>query len=271
MPVQSLVQNKMDVSSYSYDPLASSTLSTRSTSSLSQSQIFTAQQASGAPGASGASGASASGATATSAASASSSLQQQQLIQLAAATSLASTFDTLDLSGSVNDASSGFLQLLVPQLSAVAAQLAELQLGQELLLQTIRDESEGFKSLPDLQNITDTIAKIPAYQLKLVNFRREMLSMHERMARLKKRATKLKERRIEEDNKTSVQKAKEQEKEKALMAKPSDALLTVQDDTPAAVVAIPAATAAPSSSSTERKHAATASIAPAPKEPTPKS
>ena len=75
----------MDISG-SYDALGSSTISQRSTSSLSQSQS-----------------------------------------PLSASTSLASDFDAVDLSPAVEDASVGFLELLVPQLSAVSAQLAELQ------------------------------------------------------------------------------------------------------------------------------------------------
>ncbi|KAF6128991.1 biogenesis of lysosomal organelles complex 1 subunit 6 [Phyllostomus discolor] len=59
------------------------------------------------------------------------------------------------------------------------------------------------------------------YHTKLVNIRKEMLMLHEKTSKLKKRALKLQQKRQKEELEREQQREKEFEREKQLTAKPA--------------------------------------------------
>lgn len=59
------------------------------------------------------------------------------------------------------------------------------------------------------------------YHAKLVNIRKEMLMLHEKTSKLKKRALKLQQKRQKEELEREQQREKEFEREKQLTAKPA--------------------------------------------------
>ncbi|KAJ1079193.1 hypothetical protein K5549_018058, partial [Capra hircus] len=122
----------------------------------------------------------------------------------------------------VEQLAEGLLSHYLPDLQRSKQALQELTQNQVVLLDTLEQEISKFKechSMLDINALKFTEAK--HYHAKLVNIRKEMLMLHEKTSKLKKRALKLQQKRQKEELEREQQREKEFEREKQLTAKPA--------------------------------------------------
>nr|KAF6483278.1 biogenesis of lysosomal organelles complex 1 subunit 6 [Rousettus aegyptiacus] len=95
------------------------------------------------------------------------------------------------------------------------------QQNQVVLLDTLEQEISKFKECHSMLDINALFTEAKHYHAKLVNIRKEMLMLHEKTSKLKKRALKLQQKRQKEELEREQQREKEFEREKQLTAKPA--------------------------------------------------
>nr|XP_031528688.1 biogenesis of lysosome-related organelles complex 1 subunit 6 isoform X2 [Vicugna pacos] len=93
--------------------------------------------------------------------------------------------------------------------------------NQVVLLDTLEQEISKFKECHSMLDINALFTEAKHYHTKLVNIRKEMLMLHEKTSKLKKRALKLQQKRQKEELEREQQREKEFEREKQLTAKPA--------------------------------------------------
>uniref|UniRef100_A0A2K6A1T2 Biosis of lysosomal organelles complex 1 subunit 6 n=3 Tax=Catarrhini TaxID=9526 RepID=A0A2K6A1T2_MANLE len=93
--------------------------------------------------------------------------------------------------------------------------------NQVVLLDTLEQEISKFKECHSMLDINALFAEAKHYHAKLVNIRKEMLMLHEKTSKLKKRALKLQQKRQKEELEREQQREKEFEREKQLTARPA--------------------------------------------------
>uniref|UniRef100_A0A8I3Q5I4 Sulfide quinone oxidoreductase n=1 Tax=Canis lupus familiaris TaxID=9615 RepID=A0A8I3Q5I4_CANLF len=91
--------------------------------------------------------------------------------------------------------------------------------NQVVLLDTLEQEISKFKECHSMLDINALFTEAKHYHAKLVNIRKEMLMLHEKTSKLKKRALKLQQKRQKEELEREQQREKEFEREKQLTAK----------------------------------------------------
>ncbi|XP_019612220.2 biogenesis of lysosome-related organelles complex 1 subunit 6 isoform X1 [Rhinolophus sinicus] len=104
--------------------------------------------------------------------------------------------------------------------SVRVARAVQLQ-NQVVLLDTLEQEISKFKECHSMLDINALFTEAKHYHAKLVNIRKEMLMLHEKTSKLKKRALKLQQKRQKEELEREQQREKEFEREKQLTAKPA--------------------------------------------------
>uniref|UniRef100_A0A3B3Q1Z8 Biogenesis of lysosomal organelles complex-1, subunit 6, pallidin n=1 Tax=Paramormyrops kingsleyae TaxID=1676925 RepID=A0A3B3Q1Z8_9TELE len=90
-----------------------------------------------------------------------------------------------------------------------------------ILLETVEQEIAKFKDCNSLLDINSLFTEAKIYHNKLVNIRKEMLVLHERTTKLKKRALKLQQQKQRDALEKEQQHEKELERERQLTAKPA--------------------------------------------------
>ncbi|XP_075753278.1 biogenesis of lysosome-related organelles complex 1 subunit 6 isoform X2 [Pelodiscus sinensis] len=149
----------------------------------------------------------------------------------------------------VEQLTEGLISYYLPDLQRSKLALQELTQNQIVLLDTLEQEITKFK---ECNSVLDINALAPAgrhhlenailnghagwlpcpdehrkfseakhYHNKLVNIRKEMMILHEKTTKLKKRALKLQQKRQKEELEREQQREKELEREKQLTAKPA--------------------------------------------------
>ncbi|XP_038623355.1 biogenesis of lysosome-related organelles complex 1 subunit 6 [Tachyglossus aculeatus] len=113
----------------------------------------------------------------------------------------------------------GLIAHYLPDLHRSKQALQELTQNQVVLLDTLEQEISKFKECHAILDINALFSEAKYYHSKLVNVRKEMLLLHEKAAKLKKRALKLQQRRQKEELEREQQREKEFEREKQLTAK----------------------------------------------------
>ncbi|XP_038276275.1 biogenesis of lysosome-related organelles complex 1 subunit 6 isoform X2 [Dermochelys coriacea] len=93
--------------------------------------------------------------------------------------------------------------------------------NQVVLLDTLEQEISKFKECNSILDINALFSEAKHYHNKLVNIRKEMMMLHEKTSKLKKRALKLQQKRQKEELEREQQREKELEREKQLTAKPA--------------------------------------------------
>uniref|UniRef100_A0A8C9AA22 Biosis of lysosomal organelles complex 1 subunit 6 n=1 Tax=Prolemur simus TaxID=1328070 RepID=A0A8C9AA22_PROSS len=93
--------------------------------------------------------------------------------------------------------------------------------NQVVLLDTLEQEISKFKECHSMLDINALFTEAKHYHAKLVNIRKEMLMLHEKTSKLKKRALKLQQKRQKEELEREQQREKEFEREKQLTARPA--------------------------------------------------
>ncbi|KAM4829047.1 biogenesis of lysosome-related organelles complex 1 subunit 6 [Thomomys bottae] len=121
----------------------------------------------------------------------------------------------------VEQLAEGLLSHYLPDLQRSKQALQELTQNQVVLLDTLEQEISKFKECHSMLDINALFTEAKHYHTKLVNIRKEMLMLHEKTSRLKKRALKLQQKRQKEELEREQQREKEFEREKQLTAKPA--------------------------------------------------
>lgn len=115
----------------------------------------------------------------------------------------------------------GLLSHYLPDLQRSKRALQELTQNQVVLLDTLEQEISKFKECHSMLDINALFTEAKHYHAKLVTIRKEMLLLHEKTSKLKKRALKLQQKRQREELEREQQREKEFEREKQLTAKPA--------------------------------------------------
>ncbi|XP_019524213.1 PREDICTED: biogenesis of lysosome-related organelles complex 1 subunit 6 [Hipposideros armiger] len=124
----------------------------------------------------------------------------------------------------VEQLAEGLLSHYLPDLQRSKQALQELTSKRKPISCSIRRRpvvinTVFYSVVPDFFEKEFTEAK--HYHAKLVNIRKEMLMLHEKTSKLKKRALKLQQKRQKEELEREQQREKEFEREKQLTAKPA--------------------------------------------------
>lgn len=117
--------------------------------------------------------------------------------------------------------SEGLLSHYLPDLQNSKSALRELTQNQVVLLDTLDQEVTKFRECNSLLDLNSLFTEAKVYQNKLVNIRKEMMMLHEKTTKLKKRALKLQQQKQKEALEKEQQRAKELERERQLIAKPA--------------------------------------------------
>ncbi|XP_061607355.1 biogenesis of lysosome-related organelles complex 1 subunit 6 [Phyllopteryx taeniolatus] len=115
----------------------------------------------------------------------------------------------------------GLLSHYLPGLQNSKRTLQELTQNQLILLDTLDQEVTKFRECNTLLDLNSLFTEAKIYHNKLVNIRKEMILLHERTTKLKKRALKLQQHKQKEALEREHQREKELERERQLIAKPA--------------------------------------------------
>ncbi|XP_021263635.1 biogenesis of lysosome-related organelles complex 1 subunit 6 isoform X2 [Numida meleagris] len=121
----------------------------------------------------------------------------------------------------VEQLAKGLISHYLPDLQRSKSALQELTQNQVVLLETLEQEITKFKECNSILDINALFSEAKHYHSKLVNIRNEMMMLHEKTSKLKKRALKLQQKRQKEELEREQQREKELEREKQLTAKPA--------------------------------------------------
>ncbi|XP_006030487.1 biogenesis of lysosome-related organelles complex 1 subunit 6 isoform X1 [Alligator sinensis] len=121
----------------------------------------------------------------------------------------------------VEQLTEGLISHYLPDLQQSKQALQELTQNQAVLLDTLEQEISKFKECNSILDINTLFLEAKHYHSKLVNIRKEMLMLHEKTSKLKKRALKLQQKRQKEELEREQQREREFEREKQLTAKPA--------------------------------------------------
>ncbi|XP_030270145.1 biogenesis of lysosome-related organelles complex 1 subunit 6 [Sparus aurata] len=115
----------------------------------------------------------------------------------------------------------GLLSHYLPDLQNSKRALQELTQNQLVLLDTLDQEVTKFRDCNTLLDLNSLFVEAKVYHNKLVNIRKEMIMLHEKTTKLKKRALKLQQQKQREELEKEQQREKEHERERQLIAKPA--------------------------------------------------
>lgn len=121
----------------------------------------------------------------------------------------------------VDKLTEGLLSHYLPDLQNNKRALQELTQNQLILLDTLDQEVTKFRECNTLLDLNSLFTEAKVYHNKLVNIRKEMILLHEKTTKLKKRALKLQQQKQKEALEKEQQREKELERERQLIAKPA--------------------------------------------------
>ncbi|XP_076027374.1 biogenesis of lysosome-related organelles complex 1 subunit 6 [Genypterus blacodes] len=123
--------------------------------------------------------------------------------------------------GAVDKLTEGLLGHYLPDLQNSKRALQELTQNQVILLDTLDQEVTKFRECNALLDLNSLFTEAKFYHHKLVSIRKEMMMLHEKTTKLKKRALKLQQQKQKEALEKEQQREKELERERQLIAKPA--------------------------------------------------
>ncbi|CAL8352944.1 unnamed protein product [Merluccius merluccius] len=121
----------------------------------------------------------------------------------------------------VDKLTEGLLAHYLPDLHNSKLALQELTQNQVVLLDTLDQEVTKFRECNGLLDLNSLFTEAKVYRNKLVDIRKEMMMLHEKTTKLKKRALKLQQQKQKEALEKEQQREKELERERQLIAKPA--------------------------------------------------
>ncbi|XP_067003334.2 biogenesis of lysosome-related organelles complex 1 subunit 6 [Anabrus simplex] len=134
---------------------------------------------------------------------------------------LISDSDSLVDQAAVNKLATGLLGLYQPELKKVKQQLDELTKKQGSLIGQLQEENKRFADVQASDELQQMFTMVKHYQGRLTAVKKEMTQLHERTAKLKKRAMKLQQLKQKEALHRQHQKELQLQREEELIAKPS--------------------------------------------------
>ncbi|XP_072321114.1 biogenesis of lysosome-related organelles complex 1 subunit 6 isoform X2 [Eucyclogobius newberryi] len=115
----------------------------------------------------------------------------------------------------------GLLSHYLPHLQNSRRVLQELTQNQVILLDTLDQEVSKFRDCNALLDLNSLFTEAKIYHNKLVNIRKEMIMLHEKTTKLKKKALKMQQQKQKDLLEKETQREKELERERQLTAKPA--------------------------------------------------
>ncbi|XP_028985275.1 biogenesis of lysosome-related organelles complex 1 subunit 6 isoform X2 [Betta splendens] len=115
----------------------------------------------------------------------------------------------------------GLLSHYLPNLQNSKQALQELRKNHLILLDTLDQEVTKFRECNAFLDLSALFTEAKVYQNKLVHVRKDMILLHEKTTKLKKRALKLQQQKQKETLEKEQQREKELERERQLTAKPA--------------------------------------------------
>ncbi|XP_064421970.1 biogenesis of lysosome-related organelles complex 1 subunit 6 isoform X2 [Latimeria chalumnae] len=115
----------------------------------------------------------------------------------------------------------GLISYYVPDLQRSRLTLQELTQNQGVVLDTLEQEISKFRECHSVLDINALFTEAKHYHNKLVNIRKDMIALHEKTIKLKKKALKLQQQKQKEELEREQQREKELERERQLIARPA--------------------------------------------------
>ncbi|XP_076850083.1 biogenesis of lysosome-related organelles complex 1 subunit 6 [Brachyhypopomus gauderio] len=115
----------------------------------------------------------------------------------------------------------GLISHYLPELQSSKQALQELTQNQTILLDTLEQEIAKFRECNSMIDLNSLFTEAKVYHSKLVNIRKDMITLHEKTSKLKKRALKLQQQKQKEELEREQQRERDLERERQLTAKPA--------------------------------------------------
>lgn len=119
----------------------------------------------------------------------------------------------------VNKLASGVVDSCQPDLVKSKKLLTDVTESQLILIETLQQENAKFTESQAIEEVTRTMERARQYHAKLVNIKKEMCSLHEKSAQLKRRALKIQQQKQTEALHVEQRRERELERERALTAR----------------------------------------------------
>ncbi|KAF7418059.1 hypothetical protein HZH68_000712 [Vespula germanica] len=129
--------------------------------------------------------------------------------------------DIVDFSKATEKLATGILTIYQPSLEKVKENLNELTSKQEVLLDQIQNDNKKLQDVLEDTDLNEMFATIKLYQGKLTTIKKEMVMVHDRTFKLKKRALRLQQIKQKEALGKEQQREQELRREQELIGKPT--------------------------------------------------
>ncbi|XP_020900563.1 biogenesis of lysosome-related organelles complex 1 subunit 6 [Exaiptasia diaphana] len=116
---------------------------------------------------------------------------------------------------------SGIMTEFLPEMDDMKSRIKELTQNQGILIETIQQENTKFLESHEAKALREVVSQVQKYNNKLKKIHNDMGVINERIARLKRRAHKLKQHKEREEKIKQDARKREQEIEQELIAKPA--------------------------------------------------
>ncbi|XP_077269006.1 biogenesis of lysosomal organelles complex 1 subunit pallidin [Temnothorax americanus] len=127
--------------------------------------------------------------------------------------------DAVDFSEAVEKLAKGLLSIYQPPLEQVKQELFELTSKQEALLARMQLENKKIHETFEDIDLNDMFSAVKIYQGKLAVVRKEMINIHERTSKLKKRVLRLQQIKQKEAMNREQQREQELRREQELIGR----------------------------------------------------
>jgi len=118
----------------------------------------------------------------------------------------------------VNLLATGITNVYLPHLRKTQKSLQELVKSQDSVTETLQHENQRFIDSNNDLDLQQTIARVKLYHTKLLNIKKEMASLSDKSAKLKKRAERLQQQKQKEALQRETEREREEERERQLIA-----------------------------------------------------
>ncbi|XP_046838626.1 biogenesis of lysosome-related organelles complex 1 subunit 6-like [Vespa crabro] len=129
--------------------------------------------------------------------------------------------DIVDFSKATEKLAHGILTIYQPSLEKVKENLNELTSKQEVLLNQIQNDNKKLQDVLEDADLNEMFTTIKLYQGKLTTIKKEMVMVHDRTFKLKKRALRLQQIKQKEALGREQQREQELRREQELIGKPT--------------------------------------------------
>ncbi|GFQ97707.1 biogenesis of lysosome-related organelles complex 1 subunit 6 [Trichonephila clavata] len=115
--------------------------------------------------------------------------------------------------------SNGILSFYVDDMKKTSSSLAELIRNQNIVIETLEQENERITDAVKTYPLDEMFTRIKLYHQKVLLLKKDMLTIHDRTSKLKKRAMKLQQQKQKEALQKELQRDREIERDKQLAPK----------------------------------------------------